>query len=574
MNRFLKRMVPLLLAVFIIATIGWYLFVYDRTFTRDILLYAARVSDTKGHQVLAGYFYDRAYVYSGNDEDVAIELANQYKADGNFTKAEYTLSNAIAQNPSTDLYVALSKTYVQQDKLLDAVNMLGNVADPVIRSELEMLRPKAPSGSPEAGFYNQYIPVTLSADSGTLYYNLDGEYPSTKDAPFTEEIILPGGETTIYAITVSDSGLVSPVTVMAYTIGGIIEPAEFMDPAMEAAVRALLNMEADDALYTDDLWAISEFTVPSDAVTFDDLALLPYLKKLTIEDKTIASLDYLAPLTQLETLTLKNCRFPTEDLSVLAAMSNLKSLTMTECALSTLENLAGAPSLTYLDVSRNTIRNLTPLSGIITLTDINLRNNAVIDLTPLAGLPILSTLNVGYNSISSLSPLATCSSLSWIDASYNNISTISAVDALPALSYLSLNHNKISDASLLAKCTSLVELHLAYNKLQNITMFSSLTKLEVLDFSHNEVFEVPIWPDGCPLRILDGSYNKVSSINTVWNLKELIYIYMDYNNITSLSNLKSMPKLLQINVYGNPIEDMTGLEANHIIVNYDPTVTK
>ena len=571
MNNAIKRIVPLILTVAIILCIGWYLFVYDRTFTRDMMLNMARVTDMKGNQKLASFFYDRAYVYSGNDDEVAIELANQYKDDGNFTKAEYTLSTAIASNPTTNLYIALSKTYVQQDKLLDAVNMLDNVADPVIRAELDSLRPASPTATPDPGFYSQYVTVTLESENGSLYFNTDGEYPSTADGAYSEPIVLPGGETAIYCIAVAKNGLVSPVTVLAYTVGGVIEPVTIEDPAMNAEIRRILAVDEDDVLYTNDLWSITEFTVPADAQNCSELARMPYLQKLTIEKKNLESLSFLSGMTQLQELNLTGCRFPSDDLSIVALLPGLNKLTLNACGLSTIEYLAPAANLSYLDLSNNTIRNLTYLSGMTTLKELYLQHNAVMDLTTLSELTGLKILDISYNSVSSLAPLVACADLTDLNARNNSISTVTAVDLLPNLSYLNLNSNAISDATVLGKCVNLTEIHVAYNQLKNITMFSALTKLDVLDFSHNSVYEVPIWPNDCPLRILDGSYNKVSNVDTLWNMYKLTYIYMDYNNITSLRNLASMPNLVQINVYGNPIEDLTGLEAKNIIVNYDPT---
>lgn len=574
MKQNIKRIVPILMAIAILVCIGWYLLVYDRTFTRDMLLNMARVTDMNGNVKLASFFYNRAYVYSGNDDDVAIELANQYIDDGNYTKAEFTLSSAIANRPSASLYVALSKTYVAQDKLLDAVNMLDNIADPAIKSQLDYLRPHAPQATPEPGFYNQYIPVKLTSEGGTIYYNPNGEYPSTEDTPFAEEVILPGGETTIYAITVSNSGLVSPVTILAYTVGGVIEPAVFVDPAVEAEVRRILGVQPDDALYTNDLWEVTEFTVPADAQSIEDLALLPYLKTLAITNKKLESLAPLSDMFQLSELILSGCRFPTDDLAILTGLPALTRLSLSGCGLSTIESLAAAPGLIYLDLSSNTIRNLTYLSEMFTLKELYLQHNAVVDLNALSGLNDLTNLDISYNSISSLTALASCTSLNYLNASSNTIANLTGLDILSNLEYLNLNSNKLSDATILSKCTSLVELHIAYNSLKNIAMLSELTRLEVLDFSHNSVYEVPFWPEGGPLRIIDGSYNELKSIDTLWNMKELTYIYMDYNQITALSNLVSLPKLVQINAYGNPLEDLTGLEAHNIIVNYDPTQTK
>ena len=151
MKKTAKFLVPLILSVLIILSIFWYLFIYDRTFTRDTLLSQARFHDTNGNAKLSSWFYTAAYSFSGKDESVAIELANQYKADGNFTKAEAILTNAINSQPTTDLVAALCKTYVQQDKLLDAVMMLEYIQDPQVKAELDAMRPTSPAADYPAG---------------------------------------------------------------------------------------------------------------------------------------------------------------------------------------------------------------------------------------------------------------------------------------------------------------------------------------------------------------------------------------------------------------------------------------
>ena len=137
MKKLMHVLVPLLLSVLLVISVGWYLFVYDRDFTRDLLLQQARNNDIAGNSGLSSWFYNLAYNYSGQDENVAIELANQYKSAGNYTKAEVTLSKAIAAGATKELYMALSKTYVEQDKLLDAETLMSNITNPTILSELE-----------------------------------------------------------------------------------------------------------------------------------------------------------------------------------------------------------------------------------------------------------------------------------------------------------------------------------------------------------------------------------------------------------------------------------------------------
>lgn len=571
MKKFIRFLVPLLLAVVIIASIGWYLFVYDREFTRDALLSQARYNDLYGNSRLSSWFYDLAYEHSGRDENVAIELANQYKSDGNYTKAEVTLSNAIKNKGTVELYAALCKTYVEQDKLLDAVALLDNISDPAMKQALEQLRPTMPSSSHEPGFYSQYIDVALTSSAGTLYYTTDGEYPSVNGSAYTAPIALEAGETIIYAISVADNGLVSQPVVAGYTVGGVIEEAVFADDAMEKAIREIIGSGDAKILYTNEMWGITEFTVPENATALEDLALMPYLQSLTIQNQDLFSLEYLAPLSKLQKLDLTGCSFPPEELAVLAKLPSLTELTLSNCSLSTISALEGASKLTKLDLSSNTLRNLDVITDMTTLRELNLKHNAVTELRALSSLNNLETLDISFNAVSDLKPLASCIKLNWLDAGNNGLTRVNGVEELPLLTYLSLDYNDLTDVALLGKCTELTNLSIANNQITNISKLSSLINLDILDFSYNSVENLPDWQEGCVLRTIDGSYNMLLSIDNLAGLDQLCYVYMDYNKLTSVDALADNYRLVQVNVYGNDIDTVAALTEHDIIVNYDPT---
>lgn len=573
MKKLIHFLVPLLLAVVILVSCGWYLFVYDRAFTRDMLLQQARYNDLNNHPKISSFFYDLAYNYSGQDHNVAIELANQYKADGNYTKAEYTLTNAIHDSATTELYMALCKTYVEKDKLLDAVNLLNNITNPQIKAELDALRPAAPTADHEPGFYSQYIDVALDNASGTLYYSTDGEYPSTSRPAYSKPITLQGGETVIYAISVAENGLVSPLSILAYTVNGVIEPAVFSDATMETTVRGLINANETEIIYTNELWDITEFTVPAGIASLDDLKLMPYLKSLTIENQKMSDLQFLGYLPKLTTLKIHDCSFPTKELSVIASLPNLNSLTLSDCGLSTIADLEGAAALEYLDLSNNGgLRTLDVLSPMTGLKEIYLQHNAVVDLSALTGLTNLEKLDVSYNSLTTLAPIASCIRLNWVNADGNQLTTLDGICELALLKELSVDYNKLTDISGLAACPELSILSIANNQITDISDLASLPKLEKLDFSYNTVAALPEWQEGCTLRTIDGSYNALLNIDSLGKLDTISYIYMDYNQITDISKLAECFNLVQVNVFGNRIADVSALTEHDIIVNYDPTL--
>ncbi len=578
MKKNIRILIPIILAFAIILCLAWYLFVYDREFTRDMLLTCARYCEDQGNHSAATWFYDRAYSQAKNNDAVAIELAEQYKASGNYTKAEYTLSHAIADGGGVDLYIALCKTYVEQDKLLDAVIMLNSITNTEIKAQLDEMRPSAPAVTPEPGFYNQYISATVQSENGILYVTTNGQYPSISDTPYENAVALVDGENTIYAIAVSESGLVSPLSIFGYTIGGVVEVMEFSDDAMELAIRSALGVSTDKELYTNDLWTIKTFTVPADAASYADLAKMSFLESLTIDIGISEELHYIASLANLTDLKINNVAVSQEDLARIAALPMLKNLTLSNCSLSNIASLSSAKGLVTLDLNNNAVRNIDALSAMQDLKELNLQHNAIVDLTALSSLSSLTKLDVSYNSLTSITPVCGISSLTWLDASRNTISTLEDMSKLTSLTYLSVSNNTLTGLSNLSECSALTDLFISNNALTDISSLYALTKLMYLDLSHNQVTALPTWPADCALVSIDGSHNLIQSVDNLAGLECLNNVLMDYNaDLASVDKLVECPMLIQVNVYGTSVKDVRklthtddGLERG-IIVNYDPT---
>ncbi len=574
MKKTAKFLVSLMLGLLILSSIVWYLFIYDRAFTRDTLLNQARYQDMNGNSRLSSMFYDAAYRFSGLDENVAIELANQYKQDGNYTKAELTLTEAIQNAPTEELYTALSRTYVEQDKLLDAVKLLDTVSHPEIKAQLDAQRPAAPVPNLKSGYYSEYIQVKLDCRSKYIFYTTDESYPSIDEDVFQDYIELPAGETVITAIGVGEDGLVSPVTTLTYTITGVIEEVTFEDKAINLAVREMIGADEDDTILSNELWEITEFTVPDNATSYSDLCLLPNLTHLTISSKKVDNPDFLTSLQKLTTLDLSGCRFDPESMAVIAALPALTELNLTDCGLSTVVFLENAPSLKNLNLSNNTVRNLEVLTTIPTLEVLNLQHNAVTSLEHVGKLTNLKELNVGYNALTTLVPLSGCTKLVHLNADHNALENLEGLHAMKDLSYLSVDYNDIYGVMVLTANTALTDLSIASNQINDITYLSVLDNLEIFDFSGNHVEYLPQWNDSCALQTIDGSYNALTSIDSLSNLQSLTHVYMDNNLITDVNALENCFCLVQVNVYGNAIPDVSVLRDRDIIVNYDPTLAQ
>lgn len=571
MKKVFKIIVPILMALLILASLIWYGFVYDRDFTRDILLKQARYCSTHGKTSLSSWFYDLAYEHSGQSNNVAIELSNQFKKSGNYTKAEATLHNAIADGGNMDLYMAMCKLYVEQDKIIDAVGMLDYLMNNDVVPELVYARPAAPTANVEPGFYNEYISVELQSNEGAIYYILNETYPSFRSEPYMNPIALPSGETTINAIVVGKNGLVSEVATFSYTIGGVIEQVFFDDPVIEDAVRQQLKL-GNSAIYSNQLWEIKSFTVPEGAQTLSDLSKFTHLEDLNIHGYNMESLNFLNGLQNLRRLDLSGSKFYAEDMGSIASLPALQKLYLADCGLSTISGLENAVGLTDLNLAGNSIRNLSALSSLFHLQELNLSHNAVTDLSHLSNLSYLNKLDVSYNSLTSIAPIAPCSKLNWLSASHNGISSVSALTNLTELTYLDLSNNQLTDVSVIGDCTELLELNLSNNQISDISSFKSLVNLMDFYFSNNSVAALPAWNvKESSLRKIDGSHNALTSLKPLGGISTLNFVNLDYNRITSVAPLADCYTLVQINIFGNEIKDPETITETDIIINYDPT---
>lgn len=566
----LKRILPILLVIMVLFSLIWYLFVYDREFTRDMLLKQARYFESRGQYAISSWLYNQAYYQSGENEDVAIELAEQFKAAGNYTKAEYTLSNAIADGGSAELYIALCKTYLEQDKLLDAVTMLDNIADPAIKAELDARRPGVPVATPAPGYYSQYISVSIEAQSGTLYVSSDGTYPSKKEDLYSTGVSLNAGENMIYALSISDEGLVSPLAVFGYTVGGVIEEVTFADSAMDTYVRELLKVDSDTWILTSDLWTVNTLVLPSAVIDYSDLKYFPYLTSLTIQDSSVANLQILSTLTKLSDLTITGTNVSADALSVIAGLPDLTRLTLSGCNLSGIQNLSGATKLTYLDLSENAINNIAPLSSMTGLLALNLSKNALTSLTDLGAMAQLNALDVSYNSLSSIAPLAGFTGLTELNVSNNSLMDLTGIESLKSLHKLNASHNALTQTDILAGCTGLTDLILSHNTLLDINAVSALDSLQYLDFSYNEVESLPPWNHKPGIVHINGSHNKLINIDALSGCVQLNTVIMNDNQIESIESLARCVNLVRVDVSNTLVSNVSMLTDQGIIVHYTP----
>ena len=570
MKRLIKRIFPLILAALIVFSIGWYLLEYDPAFTRDVLLKSARQLEQSGNHTAAVWLYNLAYEQTGGSDAIAIELAEQFKEIGNYSKAEYTLRNAIADGGTVDLYIALSKTYVEQGKLRDAVLMLENASQDM-KNQLAKLRPAAPTASIDSGNYNQYLTVQFFSPGGTLYISTDLDYPSAKTDAYTDPITLGSGETTVFAISVGENGLVSPLVVFSYIVSDVVEIVHFEDPAFESAVRQQLKLDDKQIIQSDMLRAVTDLVLPDEVTSCADLKWFTNLKTLTVHGATLDSAEAFRALSSLQTLSIYDTSVSTDLLKTIGKLTDLQELTLVNCGVSSISHLSALTGLTYLDLQSNAIRDISGIGNMPQLKHLNLSSNALIAVDGIKTLTNLEYLDISFNSLVSTVPLSNLTGLIYLDVSSNALRSLNGIGSLVNLSQFRASYNELVDINVLQNCQMLTYVDVSHNTLLDIDVAASLLALEELYFSYNEVMTLPQFKSNCALRIIRGEYNYISSLKNLAGLANLTHIYMDYNaQISSVASLVNCPNLEEVYVYGSKVRSVSMLTSKGIIVVYTP----
>ena len=263
---------------------------------------------------------------------------------------------------------------------------------------------------------------------------------------------------------------------------------------------------------------------------------LPELRQLDLSGNSIESFAPLANLKALESLKLSNCGLGDADLKILASMSSLRSLDITDnegLTANGVDELKKA--LPGCEVTASDLRYVIELGGKTFQSDadsIMLLSSGVSDLSGLENFSALKTLVLTNNSVSDISPLRDLNGLEELDLYANNISDLSPLAGHSSLKVLDVEKNSISDLSPLSSCTGLRELYLSGNNILGISALSNCKSLEVLE--------------------LDG--NGISDISALSGMSSLRRLDLDNNDIGDLSPLASLSSLEIVYVRGNPID--------------------
>ncbi len=269
------------------------------------------------------------------------------------------------------------------------------------------------------------------------------------------------------------------------------------------------------------------------AITTDTLL---NLKRLDARNRGIKALTGLEHAQNLEVLELGGEYIEGEgtvnsntisDFTPLAALTNLKSLYLSNCSISDIAFLAKLTQLTYLNLLSNPVSDVSPLAGLTQLNGLYLYSTSISDVSALSGLTELTGLGISGSAVSDVSPLEGLTQLTYLYLEWNAISDISVLSGLTRLSSLHLAGNEISDVSPLEGLTQLTYLYLGWNAISDISALSSLTQLKVLDLRNNSILDV-------------SALEKLNLTGTEWNSTGL---YIERNPLSYAAIYRHIPAM-------------------------------
>ncbi len=134
------------------------------------------------------------------------------------------------------------------------------------------------------------------------------------------------------------------------------------------------------------------------------------------------------------------------DLSPLAKLQNLKSLTICDTSVKNINSLANLVNLQKLDLSGTNIQNIEPVKNLINIERLVLDGTAIVDLKPIKNLKKLEYLRIMRTKVNNLEPLRNLTNLQTFYAYETKISNLEPLKRLTNLRRLYISgSNNISN---------------------------------------------------------------------------------------------------------------------------------
>ena len=500
---------------------GYFSIKYSDRIISSYYLGKAGAAHEQNREARAAYFYEEALRHNPQNSAARIACASLMFEMGNDSQAEKELLNCIKLSPDNpEGYLKLCAVYVSQNRIYEAAELLNNIDSEYAKTKIGAVRPDAPVLSPAPGRYTSCIKLSAAVPENTeCYYSMDSEPPSL-DISWNDGPDIKTGASTVYAVCVSQDGVVSDICRAGYKIDDYTVRVEFKDRTIEQMTRAALGRYTGHITVGDikQIKSLSNRTVDGQKIgaeinSFSDFQNFKELTELCLYDLgELPELNGLSVLPALNSLSLVNCGITSDKAMDLKSIKNIEVLNLCDNKLSDMSFISGISKLRCLSVKNNFIGDLTPL---LLFSD------------------KLTYLDLSGNKPGSTDSLSSMTAVEQLNLSNCGLYDIECVKNLKNLTYLDVSKNKIKSLEPIAGCKKLKTLLAGDNLISSLTPLSELSSIAVIDIKNNSVL----------------------TLRPLFSITSLQTVNIENNRISDLSPLQNCKKLKNVAAAGNPIDD-------------------
>lgn len=182
---------------------------------------------------LAENYFNKAISKDNKKPEAYTGLSNVFIQQDDLEGAEAVFLTAISSQPSNvDLYQAAIDFYVDTKQLIKVSELLADCEYDEVLEGVQDFVSVEPEFSLEEGTFEEVQQVSLSSDSGTIYYTTDGSEPDTSSEKYDTPILLnKEGTIVVKAISVNKKKIPSLTATKNYVIELPMEDAPSVTPS-------------------------------------------------------------------------------------------------------------------------------------------------------------------------------------------------------------------------------------------------------------------------------------------------------------------------------------------------------
>ncbi len=504
-----------------------------------------------------------------------IALCETYENLGLYEEAYDFAIESIEKSPATyEFYGIASRALCYQGKMSEAREFLAGCTNNYVLLKMENSRPSKISFSSQPGTYGEKISLSLSSSSNAvIYYTTDGSEPNLTSKVFSSPIEITD-KCSIRAFAISETGILTDEQAGDFRVRDENAIYKFVDEAVESVVRDALGIY-EELTYKDldELESFSSENSSGKITTLADFSEFLNLSKVELYGDTIADYSPLNQVPKLKSLTVNRVELSEDNLKQIAGCVSLTTLDLSECSLTSVEALAPMTSLMTLTLNDNDLGGENGSADSLAalkdgkITKLVIKNNGIKTLGGIGEITSLRNLDVSENNISGLSDIGKLNKLDTLTAKDNAIESASGLSFLTSLRTLDLSGNALTDITGIASAKSVSSLDLSNNAIEDFSPLSG-TNLNSLTARSCGIEDISSICRITSLRSLDVSDNNISSLSPVAELPYISELNAADNYINTIKTLRGVTSLTSLDISGNDVDQNEAAQFNSLKINW------